>query len=223
MLRARSPFVALLLTVLLVAPAGVASAHDELVGTDPQDGATVEEPDDLVLTFSGNIAGLGAQVAVTGPDGGSVVDGAPEVNGTEVEQELVDDLAAGDYAVIWRVTSEDGHPISGEFSFTVEVVADDSGDDATDDSAAGATDDATSEATTETTDEATDDATTETTTDPAPTTDATDDATEDADVTAEPVEAQDDGGLPVWAWVLVALGAAGLLGLLARTWARGRE
>jgi copper resistance protein C len=208
MVRSRSPFVALLLTALLLAPVGMASAHDELTGTDPKDGATVEEPDELVLTFSGAIGDLGAQIAVTGPDGESVVDGGPDVDGTRVEQDLVEDLAAGDYEVIWRVTSEDGHPISGEFAFTVEAVADDSGDDATDDNS----------------DDAAAAATTEETTEPAQQTSAaTDEAPEDADVTAEPAQAQGEGGLPTWAWVVLALAAAALGGLLARTWVRGRE
>jgi copper resistance protein C len=206
MTRARCSFVALLLTALLVVPAGPASAHDQLIGSDPEDGSTVGAPDSIELTFSGAIGDLGAQVAVTDAAGRSVVEGDPDVQGAVVEQDLVEDLAAGAYAVVWRVTSEDGHPISGEFAFTVEAGEDSATDEATS-GASGTSEEATTDATPAATDGA-----------------ATDGAaTDGADVTADPAEAQGEAGLPVWAWVVMGLAAAGLLGLLARTWARGRE
>lgn len=184
---------AVLTSVAVVVPATTASAHDQLTGTDPEDGATVQAPDRVELTFSGAVGDLGTQVTVTGPDGGSVVEGDPEVDGAVVEQGLVDDLPAGDYAVAWRVTSEDGHPISGDFSFSVEEGVDASAEDASAEASTGTADD------------------------------TADDTPDDADVTADPVEARGEGGLPVWAWVVVAVAAAGLAGLLARTWTRGRE
>ena len=66
-----------------------ALAHDELTGTAPQDGATVEAGDleDLTLTFSGEIADVGAAVAVTAPDCSSVLEGEPVVEGPEVTVE----------------------------------------------------------------------------------------------------------------------------------------
>lgn len=215
--------VSLLAAALLALPQA-AAAHDELVSTDPADGATVQEaPDELTLTFSGQIAEVGAAVAVTDASGASVVDGEPEVEGVTVVQELVDDLAAGDYEVVWRVTSQDGHPISGTFGFVVaEGAADDgSDDDATDaatddasddDSDAAATDEGTTEdASVGTDDEVSDDATADDA-DEAPATDTQDDATATRAAT----------GMPVWAWVVVGLGVAGLVALLARTWSRNR-
>ena len=47
MTRARRSSVALLLTALLVVPVGTATAHDQLIGTDPEDGSAVEAPDDI--------------------------------------------------------------------------------------------------------------------------------------------------------------------------------
>lgn len=215
---------AVLTTVSVVVPATTASAHDQLTGSDPKDGATVRAPDRIELTFSGAIGDLGTQVAVTAPDGRSVVEGDPEVDGAVVEQGLVEDLPAGDYTVVWRVTSEDGHPIAGDFSFSVEAdtdpsaaaqsEADASAADASAEAAATAGSDATGSAgggTARPTEEA------------STGTGSADDTAADADVTADPVEARGEGGLPVWAWVVVALAAAGLAGLLARTWTRGRE
>ncbi len=97
-----------------------ARAHDALVGSSPDAGATLDAaPTEIELQFSGAIQELGTQVAVTASDGTSVVDGPVQVDGTGVVQPLTPDLPAGDYTVEWRATSADGHPLSDEFSFTV--------------------------------------------------------------------------------------------------------
>jgi copper resistance protein C len=54
---------------------------------------------------------------VTGP-GGNIVDGAPKVVDNQLRQALQPGSEAGAYTVLWRVTSADGHPISGRFTFT---------------------------------------------------------------------------------------------------------
>ncbi|ANS79924.1 Copper resistance protein CopC [Serinicoccus hydrothermalis] len=205
---------AVLAAGLVLVPA-TAQAHDELTGSEPSDGATGEAPDDLTLTFSGNIAEVGAAVTVTSPDGSSVTDGEPQVDGTEVEQDLADDLTDGEYAVAWRVTSEDGHPISGEFGFTVE-------------GAAAQTSEETSE---EAQPEESSEAPQESEAEPAPTPEETQGAEEE---TTEEETTDDSGqtseesvstatGVPGWAWVVVGVAVAGLLGTLAWTWQRGRS
>ncbi|MDY6051294.1 MAG: copper resistance protein CopC [Rothia sp. (in: high G+C Gram-positive bacteria)] len=99
-----------------------ASAHDELVSTNPTDGATLTEaPASIELTYSGDIMDVdGAnQVRVTNTAGESVTDGSPQVEGTGVTQNLAptnDDT----YTVTWRAVSSDGHPIQGTFTYTVE-------------------------------------------------------------------------------------------------------
>lgn len=55
----------------------------------------------------------------TGPDGAVVSVGDPEVLGATVRQPLAEGLPAGAYTVDWRVTSGDGHPITGSIGFTV--------------------------------------------------------------------------------------------------------
>ncbi|MCZ2860904.1 copper resistance CopC family protein [Blastococcus sp. VKM Ac-2987] len=105
--------------LLLVAPPS-ALAHDGLVGTSPGAGTTVETaPATVQLDFTGEPLPLGTQVAVVGPDGGTVSDGPAEIRGTSVVQALAADLPAGSYRVDWRSTSSDGHPLSGSFDFTV--------------------------------------------------------------------------------------------------------
>ena len=97
----------------------LADAHDVLRSTNPADGAVVDQlPDRVVLTFDEPALAIGTEVQVTGPDG-PVTDGTPQLVDTEVRQP-VRAGPAGRYTVLWRVTSVDGHPVSGTFSFTAQ-------------------------------------------------------------------------------------------------------
>lgn len=114
--------VALLAAAWSLALGSPAAAHDVLVGTDPADGSVLDEaPAQVVLTFAAEQAGVGAEVVVTGPDGASWSDGSPVVAGTTVTQALVDGLPDGAYVVAWRSVAQDGHPVTGAFTFTVDV------------------------------------------------------------------------------------------------------
>lgn len=122
--RAAGPVLAALLLALvaLLATAPRAAAHNSLLGTDPEDGATVATPPARVtLTFDQPAQAIGTEVVVLGPDGGTVSTGTPELVDSTVAQALADDLAAGTYTVQWRVTSADGHPLSGELTFTASA------------------------------------------------------------------------------------------------------
>ncbi|MGZ8804730.1 MAG: copper resistance CopC family protein [Microbacterium sp.] len=113
-------------TALLLAFAGLtvatpASAHDELTSSDPAADAALEAlPAQLTLTFSGELtAEPGAtQLQVTDAGDTTLADGDPVVEGTTVTQPLTG-AASGVVTVLWKVVSSDGHPISGEFGFTV--------------------------------------------------------------------------------------------------------
>lgn len=113
---------ALLLAVAAVwGAASPAAAHDELLSSDPAADAVVDAlPDTLTLTFSGELLGGSDanEVQVTDAAGTVLSDGPAVIDGTTVTQSLTRD-GAGDIQVLWRVVSSDGHPISGEFAFTV--------------------------------------------------------------------------------------------------------
>lgn len=115
--------VASLLTAFLVLFAPLsASAHDALVASSPEADGTVDTlPEALTLTFSEDlIAGEGAtEVVVTDAAGTTVSTGAASVTGAVVTQPLAAEAEAGVYRVLWKVVSSDGHPTSGEYSFTV--------------------------------------------------------------------------------------------------------
>jgi copper resistance protein C len=104
---------------LMFAPAAV--AHDQLISSSPEDGAELDQqPDWLELEFSGEIQELGSEIQVMENGERDVSAGEIAVEGTTLTSALPDDLKPGEYTVIWRVVSSDGHPISGEFTFTLK-------------------------------------------------------------------------------------------------------
>jgi methionine-rich copper-binding protein CopC len=119
--RAERALLLVVATAALVLGGGSAAlAHDEVSATAPAARASVPTPPaEVVLTMSSPPQGLGTEVQVTGPDGAVVSEGPAEVLDDTVTQPLADGLPAGAYTVDYRVTSGDGHPISGSFGFTV--------------------------------------------------------------------------------------------------------
>lgn len=115
--RASVPTALLLAAGVTLAPS--AAAHNPPPSPDPADGATVATaPAEVVLTFTDVVLDVGAAIAVTGPDGTDLSDGPPVVDDTVVTQPLRPERPAGDYQIDWRVTSADGHPVDGTFTFT---------------------------------------------------------------------------------------------------------
>lgn len=105
--------------------ASPAAAHDELLSTYPEASATIPtDPAEISLTFTGKLQTLeGATVIeVIAEDGSNLADGAPEITEATVTQHLSDQPVVGEVTVRWRVVSSDGHPISDEYTFTVEAM-----------------------------------------------------------------------------------------------------
>lgn len=121
--RLRTATAALGAGLVLALVASPAYAHDELKSSLPGDGTTLATPpSQVVLTFEEAPVELGAQVVVTGPDG-SVSSGAPRVVGDDVIADVQSPAPAGRYTIEWRVTSDDGHPVSGTLAFTAQAGA----------------------------------------------------------------------------------------------------
>ena len=107
---------------LTLAVATPAQAHDELVSSYPQANSTItSSPAEITLSFSGElIAGMqSAAVEVIAPDGQNIATDAPSEDGTSITQHLAPNPPAGLFTVRWKVVSSDGHPISGEYTYTV--------------------------------------------------------------------------------------------------------
>ena len=112
-----------LLVTAGVGGAGAASAHDTLVGTSPAASSTVSTvPGTVTLTFDQPALAVGTQLVVTGPRG-PVQTGAARAVDNTVTQSVQQGAPAGLYTVLWRVTSVDGHPVSGRFTFTAAAAA----------------------------------------------------------------------------------------------------
>lgn len=202
---------ALAAALAVAGPVSTAAAHDELTGTEPTDGTTVEvAPEQVRMDFSGDIASVGSFVTVTGPLG-TVTDGAPQVEGTAVSQPLVADAPPGGYAVVWRVTSRDGHPISGEFDYTVPSGGVEAqGDQAPDESASPRDEAAGTSA--PLADDAASSTTQASAAEPDSSTDASDRA---ANTAAAPArgDSSASSGTAIWVWGVVALALVTLGGL----------
>lgn len=103
-----------------VVTAPVAAAHSVLVSVDPEDGSSLDaSPEQVALTFNEEVNQNFASVAVTsGEDTTNRAVGEPVVDGPTVSVP-VEDLEPGAYTVGYRVTSADGHVVTGSSVFTV--------------------------------------------------------------------------------------------------------
>ncbi|TWP34575.1 copper resistance CopC family protein [Leekyejoonella antrihumi] len=109
---------ALFATCLWLSITPQALAHDVLISTSPADGSRVgHTPSKIVLTFDNPAIATGTVLKVTGPSG-DVTEGKPTLLNHSVSQAIRPGSAAGTYTVDWRITSVDGHPVSGKFTFT---------------------------------------------------------------------------------------------------------
>jgi copper transport protein len=109
----------LLAGILLGLASAPASAHASLVSTDPADGEVVAEaPEQVTLTFDEPVAVVDDGVRAYDAAGDPVaVDAA--ARDEVVTADLPDGLADGTYVVVWRVISDDGHPVAGSLTFHV--------------------------------------------------------------------------------------------------------
>ena len=108
-----------------------ASAHAELEASNPSANSVLEvDPAAIVLDFDGAIETPLTSVALYDGEGASFPLGPPAAGADDTVVQVLldgDSLVDGVYAVIWRVTSADGHVIDGAFSFQVGVAAAGSG------------------------------------------------------------------------------------------------
>ncbi|WP_262704855.1 MULTISPECIES: copper resistance CopC/CopD family protein [Streptomyces] len=103
--------------------ASSASAHAALTSTDPADGSVVKTaPREVTLNFSEGVLLSGDSVRVLDPKGKRVdtgktahVDGKSSTAAAGLHSGLPD----GTYTVAWKAVSEDSHPVSGAFTFSI--------------------------------------------------------------------------------------------------------
>jgi copper transport protein len=105
--------------VLAVGSATPASAHATLVSTDPAEGAVLDAaPEQVTFTFSESVIGVPAGIQVFDATGEVVASSATVRKGSLVVG-IDETIGDGTFVVVWRLVSEDGHPIGGSLSFSV--------------------------------------------------------------------------------------------------------
>jgi copper resistance protein C len=123
--RAAAAWAGLLLAAALTTAAltaSPASAHAARVSTDPVDNAVLTVgPAWVSATFNERLQTTFAAMTVVGPDGNVWSTGDATVQGAAVGVGLRPLGPAGTYTVNYRVTSADGHVVSGSWSFRLTV------------------------------------------------------------------------------------------------------
>ncbi|WP_329252504.1 copper resistance protein CopC [Actinoallomurus sp. NBC_01490] len=102
----------------VLATAAPAEAHTTLTSSDPAKGATVAAPAQIRLTYADPVRFPG--VVLLDAKGGHHEAGKASAVDNHVTQQVGGALAPGVYTVGWRVVAEDGHPVTGEYKFTVK-------------------------------------------------------------------------------------------------------
>jgi methionine-rich copper-binding protein CopC len=120
----RLAFIAAFVAAMTLAGAPVASAHATRIATDPADDTALPAgPQRVSATFNEQLQPEFAAMTVVGPDGNLWSTGDPEVQGAVIAVGVRPLGPAGTYTVNYRVTSADGHPVSGAWSFRLTAAA----------------------------------------------------------------------------------------------------
>jgi methionine-rich copper-binding protein CopC len=119
--RALSVAVALTLAGVVLSVPVPAFAHSQLLSTKPAGGASLTDSASSVsLTFNEPVKQRFSTIVVNGPGGVAYSRGNVRVIDNTAYQDVYA-LRSGSYTVGWRVVSADGHPVSGEFAFAVNL------------------------------------------------------------------------------------------------------
>lgn len=113
---------ALILAASALMGAPAASAHAARIATDPAEHAALStSPQRVSATFNEALQPAFANMTVVGPDNNLWSEGDPRVAGAVISVGVRPLGPAGTYTVNYRVTSADGHVVSGAWSFDLTV------------------------------------------------------------------------------------------------------
>jgi methionine-rich copper-binding protein CopC len=118
MKSAASALLGVLLAVIALATAPTASAHAVRIATDPAVNAVMATgPHQVSATFNEHLQTVFGAMTVVGHDGNLWSTGEPRIDGAVISIDLMPLGPAGTYTVNYRVTSADGHVVSGSWPF----------------------------------------------------------------------------------------------------------
>jgi len=116
-----STFGALSIVGMLTVAATQAQAHAQLVASVPEANAKVSAPEEITLRFNEALEARVSSFELKNADGDSLT---VTLSAATDKMALVgvpeDSLSPGLYTINWTVAGADGHPMNGNFSFTVE-------------------------------------------------------------------------------------------------------
>src|SRR5262245_58124313 len=119
----RSAALVLVAAVAMLLLAQPASAHADLVRSDPADGSVLANPPRVArLWFSEEISGKFSSARLVDRGGATVSSSHVQVGGGDPRRLTVElpSLGTGTYGLVWRVLAEDdGHTTGGVVVFTV--------------------------------------------------------------------------------------------------------
>ncbi len=112
------PLVAAFLVAIALAAAAPAAAHSVRIATDPAvDASLTTGPSHVSATFNEHLQTTFAAMTVVGPDANLWSTGEPRVDGAVISIDVMPLGPVGTYTVNYRVTSADGHVVSGSWPF----------------------------------------------------------------------------------------------------------
>lgn len=118
--------IALVLSAFMTAMAAAmftaapALAHDQVVSASPSENESLASaPSEVVIEFTAELLDTGALINVTNASGQDVTDGEVTLDGRIVSKKLQPNLPNGQYELVWRVVSADGHPITDKYQFAI--------------------------------------------------------------------------------------------------------
>lgn len=111
--------VSVLFLILFFLCSNQAFAHTSLKESTPKEGEVISQPiQELTLIFGTKVEQT-SKITVLNSNGESIPLGNFVIEDDEMWATFLQPLENGDYKVNWTIIGEDGHPIDGHFSFTV--------------------------------------------------------------------------------------------------------
>jgi copper resistance protein C len=112
----------ILILLLFIFPS-FAKAHTTLVSSNPSEAQVITEPmKQITLEFESTLEKLSTLTLLQ--DSKQIAIGDIQVENNKMIANLPEELQNGNYKIEWKIVGEDGHPISGQISFSVKVKQD---------------------------------------------------------------------------------------------------
>ena len=120
-LTARVATTITIVVALLLGTRRLALAHASLISAEPRQGSVLAaSPSRIRLLFSEALEPTLAQISLVAGDGHTIpLTASGDPHDVHALIAPVDSLGSGEYRVVWRVVSADGHPVEGTYVFTV--------------------------------------------------------------------------------------------------------